>query len=54
MRELLNDVAILCGQGFAHLRSGILLTNSLEYLDELIKRDLIPIMVDRSLLAEVL
>ena len=41
MGELLSDVAVLRGEGLAHLGACVLLTHTLAHLDELVERDLV-------------
>ena len=46
VRQLLCDVAVLRGQRLAHLTAGVLLADALQHLDELIERDLVPVIGD--------
>ena len=50
MGKLLSDVAVLRGEGLAHLGACVLLTHTLEHLDELVERDLVPVGSDSLLL----
>ena len=54
MSEFLSDVAVLCGKSLTHLGARVLLADALQDLDELIERDLVPILTEVMLLTESL
>ena len=54
MSEFLSDVAVLCGKSLADLGARVLLADALQDLDELVERDLVPILAEIVLLAESL
>ena len=54
MSEFLSDVAILCGKSLTYLGARVLFADALQDLDELIERDLVPILTEVMLLTESL
>ena len=54
MGEFLSDVAVLCRKSLADLGARVLLADALQDLDELVERDLVPILTEIMLLAESL
>ena len=54
MGEFLSDVAVLCGKSLTNLGARVLLADALQDLDELVERDLVPILAEIMLLAESL